>query len=96
MTWTVETRDGRWMAVALNVSSLFGCGFVQQKKIIIPHSGTKSFFFWISLSMGQKWHILMIEKEIANKNEQLKAIATCMYLVRFIWQQTTFTQTQIE
>ena len=94
MTWTVETRDGRWMAVALNVSSLFGCGFVQQKKIIIPHSGKKVFF--IFLSMGQKWHILMIEKEIANKNAQFKAIATCMYLVRFIWQQTTFTQTQIE
>ena len=57
----------------------------------------KKFFFWISLSMGHKWwqHIL-IEKEIANKNEQFKAIATCMYLVGFIWQQTTFTQTQIE
>ena len=96
MTWTVETRDGRWMAVALNVSSLFGCGFVQQKKIIIPHSGAK-IFFWISLLMGHKWwqHIL-IEKEMANKNEQFKAIATSMYLVRFIWQQTTFTQTQIE
>ena len=47
--------------------------------------------------MGHKWwqHIL-IEKEMANKNEQFKAIATSMYLVRFIWQQTTFTQTQIE
>ena len=43
LPYDLDSRSARWpVAVALNVSSLFGCGFVQQhKKIIIPHSGVK-------------------------------------------------------
>ena len=53
LPYDLDSRDARWPAVALNVSSLFGCGFVQQKKIIIPHSGTKYFFLDLSFHGSQ-------------------------------------------
>ena len=68
LPYDLDSRDARWPAVALNVSSLFGCGFVQQKKIIIPHSGTK-YFFWTCLSMGHKVVAAYIDRKRKSKQK---------------------------